>query len=481
MKKLRYFWGLTLLLLLPLGCEVQEDNAVPSSVAVQNFIWKGLNLYYLWQAEVPNLADHQFDNQTALNRFLATYANPKTLFQDLLHRPVSQFPDPGQAIDRFSVITSDYTVLEGILSGTTRNSGAEISFYQKTASPTEVFGVVRYVVPGSDAARQNVLRGTLFYAVDGTPLTVQNYRNLLARDSYTLDLADFDNGNITPNGQSLPLTTSVLTKNPVHLVRILSLGTHRIGYLMYNGFYQNYETELNQAFAAFKSAGITELVLDLRYNSGGSIATATRLASMITGQFSGQIFAREQWNAKITAYYQNRGGSERFLDRFTTALGNGSAIESVRQNKIWILTSKATASASELLINGLKPYIQVVQVGDWTVGKNVGSITLYDSPNFSKTGANSQHKYAMQPLVLKIVNKDGFGDYLSGLAPDILYTENPGNMGVLGQADEPLLQLAIANITGAGRTFTQPEHRCKFMTDERPEILLQSQMYHSVP
>jgi C-terminal processing protease CtpA/Prc len=198
---------------------------------------------------------------------------------------------------------------------------------------------------------------------------------------------------------------------------------------------------------------------------------------MITGQFSGQVFAKEQWNAKVESYYNRQGLSNRFYNLFTTTLANGEAIQSMRLNKIWILTSKATASASELVINGLKPYIQVTQIGDWTVGKNVGSITLYDSPNFSKTGARTQHKYAMQPLVLKVVNKEGFGDYINGLEPNFEYIEKPQQMGILGQADEPLLQKAIQNITGAGRSSNRPSRDFKMLQDNRIEAQLKSEMY----
>ncbi len=459
------------------SCEVQDDNYVPESIQVQNFIWKGLNLYYLWQTDVPDLADDRFSNQDGLNQFLTTYNDPKVLFQNLLNKPISQYPTPGTAMDRFSVIYSDYTQLEGILSGTTLNNGAEIGLYYKNNSQTNIFGVVRYVLPGSDAALKNVQRGDLFYAIDGTALTVNNYRTLLSSNSYTLNLANYDDGNITPNGQSVSLTKSVISENPVHITSVIQSGVHRIGYLMYNGFYPQYESALNQAFAELKSAGITELVLDLRYNSGGSIATATRLASMITGQFSGQVFAKEQWNAKIESYYNSNGLSDRFYNRFTTTLGNGETIQSIQLNKIWILTSKATASASELVINGLKPYIQVIQIGDATVGKNVGSITLYDSPNFSKTGANTKHKYAMQPLVLKVVNKEGFGDYINGLEPNFEYKENLGQMGILGQADEPLLEKAIQNIVGTGRSSHRPRKDFKMLQDQRIEEQLKSEMY----
>jgi len=429
------------------SCEDHDDQKVPNDLAVNDFVWKGLNLYYLWQADVADLADSRFSDQNDLNSFLYGHSDPKNLFQHLLFKPKSLFPE-SQAIDRFSVISSDYIELEGVLSGTTKNNGVDFALYYKTGSTTEVFGVVRYILPNSDAALKDIRRGDLFYAVNGVSLSAQNYSDLLGNDNYTLNLADFNAGNITPNGRSVALTKSILSENPVYLNKIIVSGSHKIGYLVYNGFYPNYETQLNNAFAELKAAGITDFVLDLRYNSGGSVATATNLASMITGQFSGQVFAKEQWNQKAEDYFISHGSNELY-NYFGNTINTGAAINALNVTKMYVLTTKATASASELVINGLEPYINVIQIGDKTIGKNVGSITLYDSPTFAKKDVNRSHRYAMQPLVLKIVNKNGFGDYTNGLDPDFLLKENLENFGILGDESEPLLQLAISKIIGS--------------------------------
>ena len=471
------FFCLLLILVVFQNCEVQEDNKVPDDIAINNFVWKGLNLYFLWQEDVPNLADDQFDNQSDLNNFLYGFSRPEDLFQKLLNKPRSLYPNPGEAIDRFSVIFSDYNQLEGILSGTTANNGADFGLFYKDASQTAVFGVVRYVLPNSDAALKNVERGAIFYAINGVSLTKENYSSLLNNDTYTMNFANYDSGNITPNGQSVSLTKSVISENPVYLTTVINSGVHKIGYLMYNGFYPNYESQLNAAFSNLKSQGITELVLDLRYNSGGSVATATRLASLITGQFNNQVFAKEQWNAKLEDYFSSTNPST-LLNLFTNKLDNNETLSSLNLNQVYILTTKSSASASELVINGLKPYINVVQIGDVTTGKNVGSVTLYDSPSFSKTNSSSKHRYAMQPIVLKIVNKVGFGDYINGLEPTIELKEDFGNLGVIGDNNEPLLNLAINTIIGSGRPL--PKNRIRnfeVLPDTRTISRLKNEMY----
>ncbi|MCD0466596.1 S41 family peptidase [Flavobacterium sp. ENC] len=472
--------SLLLLLLLAFSlqsCEDQDDVDSPADLQINDFIWKGLNQFYLWQADVPNLADDRFSNQDALNSFLAGYSEPENLFQSLLNKPSSKFPK-GEAIDRFSWIVSDYTVLEQELQGTTKNDGIDFRLSYKPGSSTDLVGYVRYIIPNSDASTKNIKRGDLFTGVNGTQLTVSNYKQLLLdAESYTLNLAQFNGNTVETNGKTVSLVKTTLDENPILINKVIVSGSHKIGYLMYNGFYANYDTQLNSAFGQLAGQGITDFILDLRYNGGGSVQTATRLASMITGQFKDQIFAKEKWNAKVNAYYETED-AESLNNRFVDNI-NGTPLNSLRLSKIYILTTSGTASASELIINGLAPYITVVQIGDYTIGKNVGSVTLYDSETFTKTKVNPNHKYAMQPLVLKIVNAAGFGEYTDGLKPTITQLEYVSNLGVLGDPSEPLLNTAISNITGAAAKKVQQDRgkALKAFIDAKAMNGIRNQMY----
>jgi carboxyl-terminal processing protease len=450
------------------SCEDMDDVSAPAEQEINDFVWKGMNLYYLWQADVPNLADARFANQADLNAFLKGYSKPEDLFEALR---------VNKSIDRFSWIVSDYLELEGMLQGTTKNDGVDFALYRKESNPEEIYGSVRYIISNSDASTKAIKRGDIFYGVNGTQLTVSNrYTLLLNAENYTLNLADYDNGKITPNGKSVTLTKTELNENPILVNDVIVSGTHKIGYLMYNGFYSNYDIQLNEAFGTLKSQGITDLVLDLRYNSGGSVRTATRLASMITGQFTDKVFSKQQWNAKINAYFQSED-PDALIDYFTSAI-DGTPINSLNLSKIYILTSKSSASASELVINGLKPYIEVVQIGDVTTGKNVGSITVYDSPTFGKTNRNPNHRYAMQPLVLKIVNADDFGDYFGGLNPTYSLKEDLADLGVLGNSSEPLLSTAIGKITGTAKMVKTNKGKVfEYFEDAKSINGVQNQMY----
>jgi carboxyl-terminal processing protease len=450
------------------SCEDMDDVAAPPTLEINDFVWKGLNLYYLWQADVPNLADDRFANQTDLNVFLKGYSKPENLFDALRI---------DKSIDRFSWIVSDYLELEGMLQGTTKNDGVDFGLYRKTSNSEEIFGWVRYILPNSDASTKAIKRGDIFYGVNGTQLTASNYQTLLLNaENYTLNLADYDNGKITPNGKSVTLTKTVLSENPILVNTVIESGTHKIGYLMYNGFYPNYDSQLNDAFATLKSQNITDLVLDLRYNGGGSVQSATRLASMVTGQFTDKVFSKQQWNAKINAYFESEDPEA--LNNLFTDKVEDIPLNSLNLTKIYILTSKSTASASELVINGLKPYISVVQIGDITTGKNVGSITIYDSPTFGKENRNPNHRYAMQPIVLKIVNADGFGDYFNGLTPTYALKENLADLGILGTSSEPLLSTAIGKITGTSKMIKTSKGKVfPYFEDAKSINGIQNQMY----
>ncbi|WGK93747.1 MULTISPECIES: S41 family peptidase [Flavobacterium] len=473
MKKIIH---LTTVLLISLftfqSCQKDNDDAVinpTTNLEVQNFIWKGLNQYYLWQTDVPNLADNRFANQTALDAFLVNYTVPQNLFDALR---------VSSTIDRFSWMVDDYVTLEQSLQGTTKNNGVEFGLSYKPNSTTDIFGYVRYIIPGSDAANKDIRRGELFTAVNGTQLTVSNYQNLLfgTNDNFTLNMADYNGTTVVSNGKTVALTKTLLTENPILINKVITVGTKKIGYLMYNGFYADFDTQLNNAFGELKSQGVTDFVLDLRYNSGGSVRTATYLASMITGQFTGRVFAKQQWNSKINAYFEanNPNGLRNF---FTDKIGT-TPINSLNMTKVYILTTKSTASASELVINGLKPHIDVVQIGDITTGKNVGSVTLYDSPDFTATNRNPKHKYAMQPIVLKIVNSADFGDYFNGLTPTHELKETISTFGVLGDVNEPLLKLAIGKITGTAKAVQQSAGKqFDYFRDSKSITGFRNQMY----
>ena len=195
------------------SCQDMDDVAAPTNLDIQDFIWKGLNQYYLWQADVPNLADDRFENQTQLNAFLRGYPVPEDLFDALR---------VDKTIDRFSWIVPDYLVLEQELQGTSLNNGVDFRLSYKPGSTTELIGFVRYILPNSNAITKDIKRGYFFYGVNGTPLTTSNYQSLLAADNYTLNFADYNGTAFIPNGKTVALTKTILDENPIFINKISS-------------------------------------------------------------------------------------------------------------------------------------------------------------------------------------------------------------------------------------------------------------------
>ncbi len=431
------------------GALDSDDTAISleGELQISDFIWQGLNYFYYWQEEIEALADSKLNDQKTYAQFINENPDPDAFFDSLLH------PD-----DRFSWIQDDYQELENTLQGIFATNGVEFGLLYACQDCDEIVGFVKYILKGSDADGKNIKRGDLFTGVNGTTLTVNNYRSLLYGDelTYTLNMATAENGALVGNGISVELTkVENFETDPIQIQTVLETSTGKVGYLMYNQFVGDKSDALNDVMAGFKSQGITDLVLDLRYNGGGSVRNCVELASMITGQFSNEVFAKQVWNSKLNAYFLDRYGEESQIDRFVSSLSNGTAINSLGLSRLFVLTTSESASASELLINGLAPYIEVIQIGEQTVGKNVGSITVYDYIDNQQT-KNPDHKYAMQPIVLKVANSEGFADYADGLPPTLAADEDVKNMGVLGDVNETFLAIALNRITGSAK-FTIPK------------------------
>ncbi len=451
--------------------EDQDDNAIGAS-DISDFVWKGMNAFYLYKDEIPDLANNRFSSNEEYTTYLNGFSGPEELFESVIYQR--------QTVDRFSVIVSDYIALEQQFNGVFKSNGLEFNFYYVPGSTTNAFGIIRLVLNNSVASGLNLQRGQIFTSVNGVTMTADNIGSLLNQDTYTLDFADYnDNGTsstnddtITPNGESVTLTKQPYTENPVYLSEIIPVNGVNVGYLMYNSFNANYVNQLNAAFASFQSNNVQELVLDLRYNGGGRVDVATFLGSMITGQFNGEVFSKLIYNNDLQSNNTNYN--------FSNTLGeDGAAINSLNLNRVYVLTTGSTASASEMIINSLKEYITVIQIGGTTIGKSQASITIYDSPDFSRNNVNPNHTYALQPLVAISVNKNDGQVPATGLNPDAIFEviESPINFGILGDVSEPLLARAIQHISGNGR-MSEPNllelNAIKARVDTR---LLENEMY----
>ncbi|HSI69350.1 MAG TPA: S41 family peptidase [Gillisia sp.] len=405
---------------------------------VENFIFRGMSDIYLYKDDMEVLGENYFSSQAEKEAYLETFSSPEKLFNSLK-----------SSRDRYSYLIDNYEEIKSGVSASSGETGMAFGLVSFCNSCPEVFGYVKLVLPNTPAFEQGVERGMIFNRVNGQQLTRSNINSLLSSSSFSIGLAKIENNTLTEIDETYQISSRETNVNPVVISKVMEVEGTKTGYLFYYSFNEDFDENLNAAFGEFKTEGVTELILDLRYNGGGSVRTATDLAAMITGQFAGEVFMKEEWNEKYQSYYEERN-PQSLLNKFNTSIRTGTTINNLNLSRVFVITTKSSASASELIINGLDPYIDVVQIGDVTTGKFEASVAIYDSPNYSKDNPslNDKHTYAVQPLVLKSMNKDGVTDYKDGIQPEIKLEEDVLNLGKLGNIEEPLTKVALDVILG---------------------------------
>lgn len=439
-----------------------EEPIVSESVTLDNeindFIWKGLNHWYFWQGDVADLADSKDDNENDYHTYLNGFDSPKSLFDDLIYTQADDFSwyieDVDEQLNSFRGITKSFGLNLGFLVRVNENSDDVVIY-------------VTYVTPDSPAAEAGIKRGDLIYRVDGVNMTATNYQvvnNIFSNEAVSIGLGTIANGQLTPSGEDISLSAIELTTNPIHYSNVLEIQGKKIGYLVYTGFKSTFNGELNDVFGNFKTENIDELVLDLRYNGGGSILTSALLASMIYGEATAEqdVFAALRYNAKRnpTESFTFPFLDEVYLyDKATSEFSGTTGMNRLSNvSKLYVIASTRTASASEMIINGLRPYIDVEIIGETTVGKNEGSITVVDSPGVGDNAysdlnnRNPNHSVGMQPIVLQVFNSLNQSDYTNGFEPDILVEEfrYANNILPFGDPNEIMLSTVLDQIFGSG-------------------------------
>jgi C-terminal processing protease CtpA/Prc len=426
LKFLRPITGLLLLLMLVLPACKEDEPAHPNEY-VNNWIYSNMDFWYYWNSTLPTKPDK-------------TKA-PEEFFKSLLN-----------SNDRFSWIQDNFKELQNALQGISKEAGYELALYRESADNNNVLAQIVYVKPNSPATNAGLQRGDLITKINNELLTITNYQTLLGAisENHTITYRAFDLANEQfATEQTKSLSTVEYTENPNFLSKVFTYNDHKIGYYVYNFFATGptqtstqYTTEMDEIFASFQATGITDLIIDLRFNSGGAETATTNLASLIgKGVNATKVFAIREYNAKVTTEIKKEPtlGEDFLTVEFLTKSQNVG--DQLRNNRVYILTGKRSASASELLINGLRPYMDVFLIGNKTVGKNVGSITLNEDndPN---------NVWGMQPIVTKSFNSLKQSDYDTGFNPQVFIEDNSFILYPLGDARERLLNNALREITG---------------------------------
>jgi C-terminal processing protease CtpA/Prc len=368
MKKLLI---LPLLLMILLSCERNRDTDDRISPdAARDTLFSLMHEMYYWYRQMP-VVDK------------SDYSDPYTLLEAMRYKPVDRFSFVAD-YDEYKAQMEGSFVGHGIRVRTDNEGRARISMiYDK--SPLFAEGVRRgwtilklngvdigaLLVAGNrqaynnafGPAKEGVTNTFLFRKPDGTIFTIRSAK------------AAFQ-------------TNSVLLYDTLHLTSGIT------GHLVYESFIEPSEKELTKVFQYFTANNVKDLILDLRYNPGGLVNLSRKLSSYIAGNnVAGKILAKLEYNDQ----------HEDFNHIFTFI----TTVYPLNLGRVVVITTRSTASASEFIINGLRPHISVITVGDTTYGKPVG----YNAWDVGR-------KYVFAPTTFKIVNSLGQGEYYFGIPPD---------------------------------------------------------------
>ena len=334
--------------------------------------------------------------------------------------------------DRYSFLMTEQEYTDRYVNATFFGYG----FSQRRVDNDTAFQVV-YVYDDGSAAENGLRRGDKITEIEG--VSVAEWISRLDAGTATNDdvfgpnedgvvrhfvwhkpddtqlSADFIKGNVTTN--------TVLHRS------VLQSGGKRVGYLVFNSFIELSETELEQAFSYFKQQNIDELVLDVRYNGGGLIRVANQLASQVAlSSVQGQVFVKYQYNDKNTK------------KNTTTLFSLGKGSTHLDLTRLVVLTTASSCSSSELVINALSPFVDVVQVGSTTCGKPVGQ-----QPDIIDD-------FVLFAINFQTVNALDQGGYFDGLQPNCQAEDEV--IADWGQTADPLLAEALYYLGNDGCSMT---------------------------
>ncbi len=372
------------------------SNTEAANLDINDFLYSGMLDMYFWNTRVPkNLVPS-----------LTNFPMPDSLLNRTITRPD----------DRFSFIVKDGRgYLQQLQSGAIANplfGFATWYFSDTNLRVTRVFA-------GSPAHIAGLRRGMRITAIDGKPVpsSAEAYGKVIEAWGNSLSLEVEDS---TKTRRTLSFMRAFFTIKSIPFTKVFSVAGKNVGYFPLVNFTGMVGDELTSAFATLRDANVQELVVDLRSNGGGFIVAAGQLSSLITGQFSGTPYVQYTHND----LYKNNNRS----------INMTSLPSSLRLQRVIFLVNGGSASASELTINALKPFINVVLIGTKTFGKAVGSYSILHE----KSG------YLLQPIAFKFTNARGEANFLDGFQPDRVLTD-PVDRD-FGDAQETYLRTALQYI-----------------------------------
>ena len=427
-----FFISLTLLFQ---ACK--DNEPLSENTYVNKWIYENMDFLYYWNTQLPSKPNR---NQDA-----------ETFFKSLLSNE-----------DRFSVIYDDYEEILSALDGVKKESGYEYVLYRESEANPNVIAQVLYIKTGSPAASTALKRGDIITHINGQQITLDNYKSLVEQtgENHSITYRPITVTSSSTGSFGSPITLSLnsilFEENPNYYTSIIDVDGKKVGYYVYHFFTpgigegSEYNNQMDQIMADFKTQGVTDLIVDLRYNGGGYVDASINLASLIGKNIDNtKVFTKREYNTTVTNYFnfQEADLVERFISK-TQNIGNSMP------GNLYILTGSMTASASELIINGLRPFMNVTLIGEVTVGKNVGSVPVYEEND-------PKNRWIMLPIIVKSFNSNNQSGYGNGFIPELTIEEGT-YLYPLGDLEEPLLSAALAQVAASSGKFTVSKTRNLF-------------------
>lgn len=408
MWKLNRF-ALALFSVILFSCEKEDSLKEPgSNEAINHWTLDQMRQYYYWNTKIKTTNDYQ--------------QRPDLFFKSIL------FQD-----DHYSMIMQ---TLNSDTYGNTLTNTFGFDMVQLQAA-TGTIQVVTQVVPFSEADLLGLKRGdTLSYM--NNELLDKSYMKALINKSFHLPAINLKR----KDGKIFILPASYISQPVVYMSKIIS-SSPTVGYIFLSQFDFSGAYSLLEAVQNFKSKQVKDLVVDLRYNPGGQVAFASFCALLFANIRENEIFAKYQGNKNIKKLEDSFSAALQRQPEGYSFVAKEVLKEGLGLNRIYILTGPNTASASEMLINGLQPYIQVIQVGDKTYGKDMASSTISTPEEIH----GSERSWHLLPMVYKIYNKLDQGNYNAGILP-----QKPINefdflpLVPIGDIQDPLIEEVLHTI-----------------------------------
>ena len=400
---------LTIFSLIFSSCEKDPPlNEPGSNEAINEWTMAQMRQYYYWNEKITQKNNYQ--------------QAPDLFFKSLL------FQD-----DHYS------SILQTLNSDTYGNTLTNTFGFDmvQLQNQSETIQLVTQVVPFSEGDLMGLKRGDSISHINNEPIDHSNLKSLLSKSLLLPAM------HLTRNdGKIFHLPSSYISQPVLYTAKLIS-SSPTVGYMFLSQFDFSGAYSLLEAVQNFKSERIQELIVDLRYNPGGQVAFASFCALLLADIKENDVFARYRGNKNI----KNRE------DSFASTLqgqpdGYSFAADEVLKQglhlkRIYMLTGPNTASAAEMLINGLKPYVEIIQVGDKTFGKDMASTTIVTPEDIRGT----ERAWHLVPMIYKIYNKVGQGDYSDGIAPSKVTDEFAFLPLVpVGDTRDPLIQEVLKKI-----------------------------------